>query len=176
MITIPTADDVRAKAADLAYGRPLIENSYRGLIAEIIVSNALGPQWNLCSGDWRGWDLAHTTGCRLEVKQSAARQTWTAPKKPATPSFDIRERTGYYEGAMWIPHIGRLAHIYVFAYHTVLDDSADHRDPRQWRFYVIPSARLQVRKTIGLSKVASLSAASSWQELGDLVERTRLAL
>jgi hypothetical protein len=47
MITIPTVDDIRAKASDLAYGRPLIENSYRELIAEIIVGEALGSQWHL---------------------------------------------------------------------------------------------------------------------------------
>lgn len=135
---MPTVEDIRAKASDLAYGRPLIENSYRGLIAEIIIGEALGPHWRLCSGDWGGWDLEHTTGCRLEVKQSAARQTWDAPKKPATPTFDIRERTGYYEGAAWIPQIGRLAHIYVFAYHPIRDESADHRDPHQWCFYVLP--------------------------------------
>lgn len=137
---MPTAFDIRAKASDLAYGRPLIENSYRGLIAEIIVGEALGPQWRLCSGDWGGWDLEHMTGCRLEVKQSAALQTWTAPKKPAPPTFDIREQTGYYEGAAWIPQIGRQAHIYVFAYHPIQDESADHRDPRQWCFYILPSS------------------------------------
>jgi hypothetical protein len=112
----------------------------------------------------------------LEVKQSAALQTWTAPKKPATPTFDIRERTGYYEGAVWIPQIGRLAHIYVFAHHPIRDESTDHRDPRQWRFYVIPTRELPPSKTIALSMVASLSAAASWQELGDLVEQTRVAL
>jgi hypothetical protein len=51
---IPTPDDIRAKACAMAYGKPLVENSYRGLIAEIIVSEALGVDWQLCSGDWRG--------------------------------------------------------------------------------------------------------------------------
>lgn len=173
---MPTVEDIRAKASDLAYGRPLIENSYRGLIAEIIIGKALGSQWHLCSGDWGGWDLEHTTRCRLEVKQSAARQTWDAPKKPAMPTFDIRERKGYYEGAVWIPRIGRHAQIYVFAYHPIRDESADHRDPHQWCFYVLPSTRLPSNKTIGLSKLASLPLAASWQELGELVEQARLTL
>src|SRR4051794_26736965 len=114
-ITVPTADDIRAMASEIAYGKPLIENSYRGLIVEIIVREALGSEWRLCSADWGGWDLEHPSGCRLEVKQSAARQTWAAPKKPSPPRFDIEERTGYYcDGVTWMPHPGRPAHIYVF--------------------------------------------------------------
>jgi hypothetical protein len=41
-------------------------------------------------------------GKRLEVKQSAARQTWAAPKRPRPPRYGIPERTGYYEdGVKW---------------------------------------------------------------------------
>jgi hypothetical protein len=53
-MAIPTTDDIRAKASALAYGSPLIENSYRGLIAEIIIGEALGSDWQQCSGDWGG--------------------------------------------------------------------------------------------------------------------------
>jgi len=133
-MTIPTADDIRAKASFMAYGKSLIENSYRGLVVEVIIGEALGPDWRHCSADWSGWDFEHATGCRLEVKQSAARQTWPAPKKPKLPSFDIGERTGYYKGADWIRQAGRLAHVYVFAFHPLRDGSADHRDPGQWQW------------------------------------------
>ena len=176
-MTIPTADDIRAKACTLAYGKPLIENSYRGLIVEVIIGEALGSEWRLCSGDWGGWDFAHTaTGCRLEVKQSAARQTWAAPKKPSLPSFDIKERTGYYEGAAWTPQLGRLAHIYVFAYHPIRDDSADHRDPSQWQFYVAPTKQLPLTKRIGLARVAQLTPAVAWPCLAVAVEQARSTL
>jgi hypothetical protein len=173
---VPTADDIRAKASDIAYGKPLVENSYRGLIAEIIIGEALKPDWRLCSADWGGWDLQHGSGCRLEVKQSAARQTWAAPKRPSQPSFDIRERTGYWEGSTWIPQPGRPAHIYVFAYHPIRDDTADHRDPSQWQFYVVPASRLPAGKRISLSKLALLTPAVPWSQLRDAVEQTRRAL
>src|SRR4051812_26326088 len=100
-MAIPTADDIRTKAAAMAYGKRLIENSYRGLIAEIIIGEALGQAWRHCSGDWRSWDFEHRTSpCKLEVKQSAARQTWEPPTKPSSPRFDIKERTVSWDGAV----------------------------------------------------------------------------
>jgi hypothetical protein len=94
VMMIPTADEIAAKAGALAYGKPLIENSYRGLIVEIMIGEALGADWRHCSGDWRGWDFEHVEGCRLEVKQSAARQTWAAPAKLSPPSFDTPRADG----------------------------------------------------------------------------------
>jgi hypothetical protein len=91
----PTINEIRAKACAAAFGNAVVENSFRGFVVEIIVDAALAPGWLLCSGDWRGWDFEHTIGARLEVKQSAARQTWTTPPKPPPPIFDIRERTEY---------------------------------------------------------------------------------
>ena len=96
----PTVDEVCSAACAASFGSPLVENGYRGLVAEIIIWKALAPDWHLCSGGWNGWDLQHMSGCRLEVKQSAARQTWAAPKKPKNPSFGIPEKTGYYENGV----------------------------------------------------------------------------
>jgi hypothetical protein len=173
---IPTVDEIRAKVCAAAFGNPLIENSFRGFVAEIIIGSALGSAWRLCSADWSGWDFEHASGCRLEVKQSAARQTWAAPEKPSPPSFVIRERKGYYEGAKWIKQAGRFAHIYVFAYHPIRDDGADHRDPNQWRFHIVPATQLPASKTIGLVRVALLSDAVLWIGLSEAVESARAAL
>ncbi len=169
----PTADDIRAKVAAVAFGNPLVVNSLRGLVAEIIIGAALGTEWRWCSGDWRGWDFEHTSGCRLEVKQSAARQTWAAPKKRGSPVFDIRARTGYYEGADWVAMPARHAQIYVFAYHPVIDDSANHCDPFQWFFHVVPASRLPMGKTIRLARVTTLANVVSWGELRAAVEHIR---
>lgn len=169
---IPTIDEIRAKACALAFGNPIIENTYRGFVAELIIGAALAPEWGLCSADWSGWDFEHATGCRLEVKQSAARQTWT-PRRPSPPTFDIRKRTGYYVGAEWIGEGGRFAHIYVFAYHPITDESADHRDARQWQFYVIATKRLPESKTITLAKIAALADAVPCSALKTVVEDMR---
>src|SRR5260370_222980 len=142
----PTADEIRAKVCAVAFGNPLVLNNFRGLVAEIIVGAALDSECVWCSGDWRGWDFEHVTGCRLEVKQSA-RQTWTGSRKPTVPIFDIRAGTGYFEGADWVADPRRFADIYVLAHHPIMDASADHRDPRQWRFHVVAAKRLPPSKT-----------------------------
>jgi hypothetical protein len=154
---------IRAKVA-AAFGSPLVSNIYRGLVTEIIVGAALGPEWELRSGDWRGWDFEHPTGLRLEVKQSAARQTWTGTRKATVPIFDIRTRTGYFDRADRVADPRRFAHIYVFAHHPIMDASADHRDPSQWRFHVVPTNRLPTGKTISLVKVALLPGQSQTRE------------
>jgi hypothetical protein len=166
----PTIDEIRAKVCEVAFGSPLISNIYRGLVAEIIVGEALGSEWKLCSGDWHGWDFQHPAGSRLEVKQSAARQTWTGSGKATVPIFDIRMRTGYFEGAAWVADPKRFAHIYVFAHHPIMDETADHRNPSQWRFYVISTDRLPPGKTISLVKVAQLSDAIYWVGLKAAIE------
>ena len=109
----------------------------------------LGRIGSCVLGDWRGWDFQHRDGCRLEVKQSAARQTWTGSRAATKPVFDIRARTGYFEGANWIADPRRFADIYVFALHPILDDTADHCDPDSGYFmcHVQPFATLQIYRS-----------------------------
>jgi hypothetical protein len=170
---IPSPEMIRARASELAFGSPVIQNNLRALVVEVIVDEALGPGWRWCSGDWYGWDFVHQDGTRLEVKQSAARQTWAAPKSPMPPRFDIRQRAGFYDGAAWYAQPGRHADIYVFACHSIVDDTADHRDPRQWSFYVVRTKSLPVGKTIGLAAVSALAQAVEWSALGRVVEEER---
>ncbi|HME85825.1 MAG TPA: hypothetical protein VKG91_15075 [Roseiarcus sp.] len=105
-LSIPTVDEIRDRACAFAFGKAVVENSNRGLVAEIIVEAAIGPEWELCSGDWGGWDFEYVSdrARRFEVRQSAALQTWLPSKKPKHPRFDIRVKKGYYKGAEWIPH------------------------------------------------------------------------
>ena len=73
-------------------------------------------------------------------------------------SFDIAPRTGYWSdgGSKWVEQPGRPADIYIFAWHPVTEEqTADHRDPDQWEFYVVPEAELPPRqKTIALSRLS----------------------
>jgi hypothetical protein len=107
----------------------------------------------------------------LEVKQSSYRQTWAAPLHGKIfPAFDIRERTGRWEGAKFFAEPGRAAHIYVFAYHGVQDETADHRDPAQWLFYVVSTARLPPSKRISLLAVQRLHGGVPFADLLSEVE------
>jgi hypothetical protein len=93
---LPTVAEICAKAAEIKFGEPLVVNTDRGFVAEVIVGQALGAEWRWLARDFTGWDFQHETGCRLEVKHSAARQTWGSHKASA-PSFDIKARTGYWD-------------------------------------------------------------------------------
>ncbi len=143
------------------YGQKLIGNAWRGTYAECLVYSALrggAPEagWRP-SGEWDPWDLENGEGIHLQVKQSAARQSWTNPKGPGKPhamSFDI------HPGKK-----GRQTHIYVFAWHPESDpDVADHRDTGQWRFCVMPEDELpepeigQKTQRISLNRLKELAA------------------
>lgn len=172
-----TAIQIQQRAADSVFGRPLIMNSFRGVIAEAIVACALEPTWRWCAADWASWDFEHPDGTRLEVKQSAARQSWTSQVQVrSTPKFDIQARTGHWEGGItWQPNLtgARLAHLYVFAFHPVTGDEADHRDPTQWQFYVVDSKRLAANKSISLPRLKALADPISIAALPGAVETAR---
>ncbi len=172
-----SAEMIAARAAEACFGKPLVTNVNRGLIAELIVEAALPEGWRWCSADYAGHDFEHADRTRLEVKQSAARQSWAAPESGASRAiFDIASRRGRWEGALWVEEAGRRAQLYVFAYHPVADDSADHRDPEQWRFYVVEAARLPGSKTLALSRVRALATGCAFADLADAVETLRIAL
>jgi hypothetical protein len=174
---MPTVEDVSRAAADLVFGERLIQNNLRSIIAETIIDFALRPSWKHCSGNWNGWDFRHETGTRLEVKQSARRQSWPQNKLSGNPVFDIAPRKGYYDGALWTDDAARLSEIYVFAYHPRDDNEADHRDPSQWRFYVADASKFASNtKSMCFSVLRRLSVETDWEGLLGVVESVRLQL
>lgn len=164
-----------AAAAAEAFGKPLVDNAIRSIISEAIVDAALGEGWTWCSGAWAKCDFLHEDGTRLEVKQSAALQVWHRPgDKPSRGQFDIAPRKGYYDdGSLWVDYIGRNADLYVFAWHPVSDPTvADHRDPNQWEFFVVPEPLLSREgKTISLSSVRRLADPVNAVQLDEAVSK-----
>lgn len=166
-----SAEAIRTMACRAAFGSALITNNFRGLVAEAIVASVLSARWQWCSADYAGWDFERSDGVRLEVRQSASKQTWAKSNgRPSLCSFDIRSRLGRYEGADWFAEPGRYAHLYVFAHHWVADDSADHCDPRQWRFFVVPTHSLPAFKRIGLASLGKLAGPRTYDELAASIE------
>ena len=154
------------------FGSPLLRNSIRGELIEEMVAQALEPEWALCAGDWGACDLKQVANVkpvghplRIQVKQSAARQSWHADDSPQPPSpqprprFSIAHKTGRYEGLTWIADPSRNAEIFVFGWHPVTDPTADHRDPAQWQFFVVPETALPPQKSISLSALQKLAKA-----------------
>lgn len=164
--------DVIAKVSQVAFGKPLVTNVLRGHVAEAIIALALEPEWNWCSADYAGWDFERADGLRLEVKQSAAMQSWSTGK-PSKAIFDVAARTGYWEsGTEWIAKAGRPAHLYVFAHHSIYGDDVDHRDPAQWQFYVVPSHALPDVKKLGLATICTLTSPVPISALAGEVRNT----
>jgi hypothetical protein len=150
-----------------------MQNQIRPLYVEAMIEDVLGPSWRYVGGNWTGWDFVSQQGAKLEVKQSAAIQPWSVARGMKTKGiFDIRERTGYFgeEGISWHAGPGRNAQIYIFAWHPVVDETADHRDPNQWRFYVVPVADLPPgRKTIGLKAIERRYPSVGLKQISDRV-------
>ena len=162
------------------YQSPILENVYRGDYVECLIAHALGSDWKLTwlSGwGWAAWDIEHESGARLEVKQSAARQTWdqnpVAPRRFAR--FDIAPRSVYWnrDGSerLDFPEPLRLADIYVFAWHPERElDRADHREPDQWQFFVVSEPRLpRSQQTIGIAGLRKLGSPCRVGAIADAV-------
>jgi hypothetical protein len=173
-----TKDHVTRLASEAAFGKPLVTNNLRAIVVEAIVASVVDDRWQWCSADWAPYDFVHSDGTRLEVKQSAALQSWSAPGAPPSRSvFDIAPRKGYYHDAVkWISDPQRFADIYLFAHHPeTVRDHADHRDPEQWNFYVIGAEELPPApaRTISLARIGKLIAPVTVSSLGDEIERIR---
>jgi hypothetical protein len=168
-------EDIVKKACFASFGRAFVVNHLRSQIVEVIVGEALGPTWKWTAADWAGWDFESADGTtKLEVKQSAAKQTWTKEGDPVSKaSFDIAARKGHYVGNKLILDARRFAAIYIFAHHPVTDTSADHRDPHQWQFYVVSETLLipATRKTIALSVIRKMVVAVDFVGLAERVEQ-----
>lgn len=150
------------------YDRPIMNNLQRGDYVECMIAWMLGEEWQLTSEDgweWAAWDCEHvSTGVRLEIKQSAARQSWDggAQRPRRSPRFDIAPRKGYWpkDGSAWVSDPRRLADVYAFAWHGEVDEHTDHRDPVQWRFFVATEQHLPVgQKSIGLGELEKISVS-----------------
>ena len=159
------------------YDRPVMNNVHRAEYGECMVAELLEPNWVLpwMDGyDWAPWDLHDGSGMKIEIKQSAALQTWQAGRgeQARSPRFDIAPRKGYWTAdATWIDNPARPANIYVFAWHPEMEESvADHRSPGQWKFFVVPSDRLPPeQRSIGLAGLKRLAEAVGFESLASTV-------
>lgn len=156
--------EIISQIASELYDQPIMSNLARPPYVERMVARVLGCDWQHVGSGWNGWDVEHKpSGARLEVKQSARRQSWTESgkfKANDAPRFDIRHRSGQYaaDGKTWIEGDVRPADIYVFAWHSRFDpiESVDHRIPEQWQFFVLAEQKLPKIKSIGLGSLNHL--------------------
>lgn len=143
------------------YQEAIMSNVYRSAYVETIVSVALAEDGWRRLGHWDAWDLEHPSGCRLDVRQAAAAQIGNHRRRKSQPQFVIKARTR------------RQAHIYVFAWHPTPDDTADHRNPSEWEFYVVAEPELPDLKSIGLGPLRRMTEPCSVHDLRATVDSTR---
>jgi len=160
-------NEIALKLAARLFDQPLIQNQYRSAFIEAMIEPYLACRgWRHVGDNWAGWDFEHESGTRLELKQSAAWQTWDAvkqassrsPAKPGPGIFDIAPRTGWFDltGALWTKKAGRPAHVYVFAWNGFIGSGADHRNPDQWEFFILPATALPAQSTLRLSRLRAI--------------------
>lgn len=86
---------------------PVMQNNLRGLWVEVMVCELLGSKWQHTGNDWAAWDLEGPRGTRIEVKQSAKKQSWGASKN--SPRFSIAAAKGHYpDGKTYIENASGL--------------------------------------------------------------------
>ena len=173
------------RLAERVYDQPLINNVERGAYVECLVELAmksLDPRWCL-TATWDAWDLEHSdTLARIEIKQSSALQRWkssASPVKSTSSSFDIAPRQGYWwtysDGeTCWVPtDLCRQADVYVLAWHGEDNPSfTDHRQARQWRFFVLPESQLPPgQKSISLNPLHNLVEPCDYHTLAEAVTK-----
>ena len=173
--TLETPERTRQRLAERLFGQPIIQNQFRSTYVEAMIEPYLTKAgWRFVGSDWNGWDFQRDEK-RLEVKQSAAVQSWSFGRETLTrPSYDIATRTGYFEngGADWVSHEGRPAHVYIFAWHGVRPSAplkmhsaspVDHRNPSQWDFHVVAERSLPDQRTISLASLIKTCSVESVQ-------------
>jgi hypothetical protein len=74
-------NEIALRLAALLFDQQLIQNQFRSAFVEAMIEPYLARDgWQYCGGNWSGWDFQHELGTRLELKQSAAWQTWDPVK------------------------------------------------------------------------------------------------
>ncbi len=147
------------------YDVPVMNNTDRATYIECLVALTLGTDWQLTwrgGWEWASWDCQHLSGARLEVKHAAARQAWDWERVHGdrVPRFDIAPRKGYWtrDGSVWVATPGRLADLYVFAWHGESRCGyTDQRNADQWLFFVVDEHYLpKNQKSIGLKRLEAI--------------------
>jgi hypothetical protein len=132
------------------YSHRILNNSHRGDFVEMIVLDALGPEWRHVGLGWNIWDLQRGNGkdrARIQVKQCAARQLW-GKTKCMTFQFHWSDRAPAYVLRDFpkeaVEKDGWFCELFVVGVHRVEDkDLCDQTDPSQWQFMIVPSRELK---------------------------------
>ena len=142
----------------------LLDNTYRGHLAEFIVAKALGLNTEEHREDWSEYDILYEK-TRLEIKSSAYIQSWNLDNDrysqiqfSIAPAHKFDSNIGNYLG-------DKLRHsdFYIFCLYAEQNKNAyDILDLSKWFFYVLPTSTLNekctTQRTISMSALTKLNA------------------
>lgn len=132
----------------------LNDNLLRAALGEYIVASAIGERCvDKQRAGWRVYDLLTDYGCKIEVKTSAHRQTWSQ-SKPSSSIFDIGRKVDWNGDS---PDAVRHSDVYVFCVVNNDDPEDSPLNLSKWDFYVVATSDLNIiagsQKTISLSSL-----------------------
>jgi hypothetical protein len=128
-------------------GSDLVDNTYRGVLAEFLVAKALGIPTDGVRQSWTPYDLQTAEGVKIEVKSAALLQSW-GQRELSSIQFVVPRRRGFDGITNQLEATpSRHADVYVFALLAHEDkNSVDPLQLEQWTFYVLAARRLDERQ------------------------------
>lgn len=148
----------------------IVSNATRGVLAEYLVSRAVGVGVGDIRHEWDSYDLKTPDGVKIEVKSAAYLQSW-AQKEYSKISFGIKARHHWdYDTALQSKTAERPADIYVFALLKHKDKkTVDPLNISQWIFFVVDTETLnkyeRSQHSITLVSLKKLTAPVSYNDL-----------
>lgn len=145
----------------------ILNNTTRGLLAEFIVSQALGCDNSRPRTEWADYDLISPEGIKIEVKSSAYLQSWIQHSHSKV-SFSVRKSRKWD----WVKDkrselATREADIYIFCLLAHLDkETIDPLNLDHWEFYVLNTHHLgKDQANISLNALKRKTQAVGFNEL-----------
>ncbi len=134
----------------------LVNNAFRGVLAEYLVATAIGCDQNP-RREWDAYDLETAEGIKVEVKSAAYLQSWSQQDYSAI-QFNIKPSQGWNAVEnTYSPEAKRQADVYVFCMLKHKDKtSIDPLNLSQWDFYILPTSTLN--DSLGQQSTLSLSS------------------
>ena len=132
------------------------QNNVRGIFSEWLVAQLLGIG-RVSRATWAAYDLTTSGGIRLEVKSAAYLQAWAQERHSQDPVFSgltgrIKQSAG---GRSSTPTYN--ADLYILCLQAECDPELwDALNLDQWRFWIVPRARLASNMLTSLSRQALL--------------------
>lgn len=159
-------------------GSDLVDNTYRGVLAEFLVAKALAIPTDGVRQSWTPFDLQTADGIKIDVKSAAWLQSW-GQRTLSSVQFVVPKRRGFDPVTNQLESTppSRHADVYVFALLDHQDkNTVDPLQLGQWKFYALAARRLDERQrsqhSITLHSLEALAGpAVDFSHLGEAVRR-----